>query len=461
MSKNETTSEAVTHADKAFGDRRTNRGAVNAAWLVRLRWVAVIGQLVTIAVAALAFQVKLELAPLLTIVIFTAATNFVLAIWLSLRDSHPTRPLASRNGQLLLAAVMTLDLLSLTGLLYFAGGPTNPFTIFYFVNLALSAVILPARWSWALTGVAIVCLAFLFVDHVELPELERPPDSQRSIAHERLTLGQQGLLVALAAGAIVLIYFITRVTRELSQRENQLRIAEQQRARSEKLEALGTLAAGAGHELATPLSTIAVVAKELTHHLEGVDVPQTVKEDVTLIRSEVDLCRSILDRMKGNVGQAIAEQTKAITIERLIEEVMDGLHQCERVQIDVADGIAERPISLPVQSVAQAIRGVLQNALDASSPNDTVQFTVLRTDAAFRLEVQDRGVGMSEEVLARAGEPFFTTKEPGKGMGLGLFLTRSVVERLGGTLRLYSNREQGVTAVIELPDESASTQPAW
>ncbi len=354
-----------------------------------------------------------------------------------------------------------VDLLSLTALLYFAGGPTNPFTIFYFVNLALSAVILPARWSWALTGVAIVCLAFLFVDHVELPELERPPGSQRSIAHERLTLGQQGLLVALAAGAIVLIYFITRVTRELSQRENQLRIAEQQRARSEKLEALGTLAAGAGHELATPLSTIAVVAKELTHHLEGVDVPQTVKEDVTLIRSEVDLCRSILDRMKGNVGQAIAEQTKAITIERLIEEVMDGLHQCERVQIDVADGIAERPISLPVQSVAQAIRGVLQNALDASSPNDTVQFTVLRTDGAFRLEVQDRGVGMSEEVLARAGEPFFTTKEPGKGMGLGLFLTRSVVERLGGTLRLYSNREQGVTAVIELPDESASTQPAW
>ncbi len=443
---------AATTAPPASGripDRRTNRLAVNAAWLMRLRWVAVVGQLVTIAVAALVFQVELQLWPLFAIVAFTASTNVAFTLWVSIHKRGQARAPAARNEHLLLAAVMTMDLLALTALLYFAGGPVNPFTIFYFVNLALSAVILPARWGWTLTGVAIVCLAFLFVFHVELPELERPAGG--GDATDGLSLGQQGLLVAIVTGAVVVIYFITRVTRELSQREKELRDAEQRRARSDKLEALGTLAAGAGHELRTPLSTIAVVAKELTRHLEGVDVPELVKEDVALIRGEVDLCRSILDRMSGNVAQATAEPTSTITIRALTREVLNGLHHQDRVLVELGDGLGRERIALPVQSVAQAIRGVLQNALDASAADQAVEFRATVDGGQLRFEIRDRGCGMSEDVLARAGEPFFTTKQPGEGMGLGLFLTRSVVERLGGAVRLRSNPGRGVTALIELP----------
>ncbi|MCH7729621.1 MAG: HAMP domain-containing histidine kinase [Planctomycetes bacterium] len=427
--------------------RLANRLAINASWLMRLRWVAVVGQLLTIGVAAIVFDVKLRLAPLLSIVTFTGATNVIFTVWLSWEQRHGKKALRGGTGQLLLFAVMALDVLLLTGLLYFAGGLKNPFTMFYFVNLSLSAVILPARWGWTLTAIAVICIAALFVGHVPLPELEQ-------VDHASLLsrpLQQQGLLVALAGCSVVVIYFVTRVTRELRLRERQLRNAEQQRARSEHLEALGTLAAGAGHELATPLSTIAVVAKELTLHLEGVTVPDSVKEDVSLIRSEVDHCRSILDRMSIDLKDAGQEEVSRVTVTQLVEEVLEGITHRQRVSVLLDKSVENRELSVPLHSVAQAIRGVVQNALDAAPGEEPVDIAVAVVEQKLRTTVRDHGAGMAPDVLERAGQPFFTTKSPGEGMGLGLFLTRSVLERLGGTLELSSGQGRGVTAVMELP----------
>ena len=112
---------------------------------------------------------------------------------------------------------------------------------------------------------------------------------------------------------------------------------------------------------------------------------------------------------------------------------------------------------MPVQSAAQAVRGVLQNAFGASELHQEIEFVVACNPVRIVMEVRDRGCGMSADVLARAGEPFFTTKEPGQGMGLGLFLTRNVIERLCGTLELTSNSHGGITAVIELPAKLTST----
>ena len=184
----------------------------------------------------------------------------------------------------------------------------------------------------------------------------------------QLTLQQVGLVTAVGLCAGVAIYFITRVTRELQERERELRTAESQKARSERLEALATLAAGAGHELASPLSTIAVIAKDLSRHLEGTDVPETVIEDVGLIRSELDHCRKILDGMASGAGQALGEEMLPVTSRELLEETLEGLSGRDRVTLDLDDVSTSSSIVVPFTGMANALRGLIRNGLDASPP---------------------------------------------------------------------------------------------
>ncbi len=246
-------------------DLCASRMAVNASWLLRLRWVAVAGQLVTVGFVVLILGVQLPLAPVLFVVAFTAATNVGFALWQRIPSARRHELLPRLAGHRLLGTVMTVDLLALTALLYFAGGPRNPFTLFYIVNLALAAVVLPSGWVWSLTGIATLCVLGLFIDHVELPALAgSEPIAIEGVAGGNLE--QLGLLVAFVTCASVIVYFITRVTGELRRREVELRTAEQHQARSARLESLATLAAGTAHELASPLSTIAGVVKELTKH---------------------------------------------------------------------------------------------------------------------------------------------------------------------------------------------------
>lgn len=423
----------------------------NAPWLIRLRWVAAIGQLATIAVATLVFRVRLPLIPLIAVVAITALTNLLFAWGIRgrLRTAAPRR-----NSHRLLALLMGLDLFSLGTLLYFTGGAENPFIVFYFVNLALAAVILPPLASWTLTAISIASVFVLLVVHHPLPDL-RAPLAPPGIDMPT-TLAQWGLWIAHSACAIVVVYFITRVTRELQDREAALRLAESTRSRSDKLEALGTLAAGAGHELATPLSTIAVVANELSKHLQGSSVPQAVLDDVRLIRDEVRNCRGILVRMTAHAAHGPLDPPQAITVGELLGEVLREMPQAPRVERVIGAPVANTRIVVPVQSVAQAIRGVVQNALDAAS--GPCQLAATLDPPQVVVQVRDQGPGMPRDVLARAGEPFFTTKEPGNGMGLGLFLTRSVVERIGGTLRLTSEAGHGVTAEIRIPIERPASE---
>ena len=422
----------------------TQRFTVNFAWLLRLRWCAAAGQLATVAYVSLGIGATLPVGPLLALIALTAGSNLALEIWRR-RLGGPAFS-DPRRGQSLIAAIMIVDLMSLTGMLYFTGGLANPFVVFYFVNLALGGVVLPGGWSWTLCGLSVAGLGALALRHQELAVLDG--------AAENSTLHRQATLIALAGCAAVVTYFITRVTGALQRRERELRFAERRQERSQRLEALATLAAGAAHELASPLSTIAVVAKELTKNLDDADVSSTVTKDVQLIRSELDHCRSILNRMSGHAGQAVGEEVVSIRVDELIREVIAGLRNdgAQRVDVSLNEPECSLRLRAPLQALALAIRGVLQNALDAD-PHRVQLAAPSQAPGEIVLTIVDRGNGMSADVVRRAGEPFFTTKDPGMGMGLGLFLTRSVVERLGGALRLVSRPGQGTTAEITLPTE--------
>jgi two-component system, sensor histidine kinase RegB len=427
------------------------RLVINPGWLVKLRWAAVIGQILTISIVGWGFRIPLAYTPLLVIIAIIAATNVAFHLWCHRMGRQPLVAQRASRVESVLGSLLLLDLCLLTGLLYYSGGAENPFVLFYLVNLALSAVLLRPLWAWTLTFLATAAMRMLIAVHVPFPvardELIPTPLGELSGA-QLVGLGQ---LVAVATAATVITYFVTRLTRDQARLEQELRTIDQRRARSEKLEALGALAGGAAHELASPLSTIAVVVKELSRRVANSPAPSELTDDLQLIREEVDRCRTILNRMAADAGEVSGEGVSLVSPDELLEEILSGLRLRSRVQKTLGPGVEQARLWIPKVALAQALRGLVQNALDASGSTGVVTLSAEIAGKRLRLVCRDQGVGMPAEVLARAGEPFYTTKGVGRGMGLGLFLARSVVDRLGGSLDLKSVAEEGTTATVQIP----------
>jgi two-component system, sensor histidine kinase RegB len=469
---------------REFDEAHSERVLLNLSWLIKLRWAAVAGQLLAIVVAWQIFEVRLPVGPLLLVIGTAAVTNLMLQLWfgsqmtkLGLRgpdssvigrlsaiigaaqagalqqnleqhdkaESSLAKSVVGRWGETLILGLMVLDMLLLTSLLYFSGGPSNPFVIFYLVNILLVAVLVRPLWSAILTILAFLCYGLLFIDHRPLPVLELSARGERSGLH----LG--AILAAFATAAVTLLYFYLRVTLELDRFEKALARSRQAQERSAKLTAMATLAAGAAHELSSPLSTIAIVSKELLNSLEAHAASEEECEDVRLIRREVQRCRSILDQMAHDAGESTGEAFQSFGVRELVAVIMDGLRNSDRVHVHLHAEILSEALHLPLTAVAQALRGLLKNALDASVGSKGVLLELSRADGQLLLLVRDEGRGMSPEVLEQAENPFFTTKEAGQGMGLGLLLTRNVLERLGGSMELTSEVGVGTSARITLP----------
>jgi len=430
---------------------------LNATWLLKLRWVAVVGQLVTIAGSEFFFQTQIPMAWAMAIVIaITAISNLFLTFWFrrwkQFEDRSEADP-APVPGDLVLGLVMVMDMLSLTALLFTTGGPNNPFCLFFFVNLSLSALMVNRRWAWAINGLTIVCFAGLMFEHHDLEQLDLGLDTIRS--RQDVSLNHLGMLVAFATCASVIVYFMTRLTDELRNQQREVRRAQALRASSEKIEALGTLAAGTAHELATPLSTIAVVARDVEQAFEEhpPDFPgaEDVIEDVHLIRSQLDRCRRILDRMASHAGETIGESIESVTVEQISIASLEGLIGRGRVQLNLPESASTEKLDVPLDGLSQAMRGLVQNAIDADPTDRAVVVNVIREPANWRWEIRDQGQGMSPEQLSRVSEPFYTTKAPGKGMGLGVFLAKNVLRRIGGKIEIQSTVDEGTCVSVLLP----------
>ncbi len=412
------------------------RNRVNLRWLIKLRWGSVIGQLATILGVTWLIDIRLPLLPLFLIVAVEAASNAVASLWLSRTNSEV--------HEHHLAALMALDVGLLTSLLYFTGGPQNPFTFLYLVNIALAAIALRAQWTWMLVALALVGVGILpMVGYRELP-LSHLSSGQRQ------ALGQQGMWVAFGVTAGFVVHFLWRVSRALAAREQELVAARRLTTRQDQLASLATVAAGAAHELATPLGTIALVAKELTRSVPNPDNLESSLADLQLIREQVARCRLILDQMGAGLGRSSEQVVEETSAPELIRDALGGVRAEPAVFVEVDDVARERSLRLPTRAVSQALRALIINAQDAC-PEGRVSVAARAWGKQLVFEIADCGKGMGPEVLSRVSEPFFTTKPPGSGMGLGLYLTRAVAESLGGSLHMHSQPGQGTTVSLELP----------
>jgi two-component system sensor histidine kinase RegB len=422
------------------------RNWVNIQWLARLRWAEIAGQASTVLVGQFLLDGALPIASLLLVIGIGLVSNLGLELYFfgdRRRDTLRVNE-ASMSGQWpkrtvhewQIALLMMLDVGILTGLLYLTGGPHNPFGLLYVVQIALATVLLRAKWAWLLGALSFVGFGMLLVVHHPLVI----PEDNRAV----------GLWVALGVASAFVVHFLQRITTALAERETELTEARGLAARQERLGSLATMAAGAAHELSTPLGTVALAAKELERALAGRD-PE-LAADARLIREQVGRCRAILEQMAQGAG-TVGEGVAACTVGELVEEAMVGTRAAPTVLRNVPAELASWPLRLPPRAVSQALRSLVTNAQDASPPNTTVVVAVRRDSDTLSIAIRDRGAGMPSEVMARIGEPFFTTKAPGRGMGLGLFLARAVIEGVGGSLQIDSTEGGGTEVRVTLPTD--------
>jgi len=411
------------------------------SWLVLVRWTTVLA-----GVGAVVAGREVVPSALPTVTGVTVLTAWVLSnVWLT----WTVRTRRAQGSTTVAGTLVCVDVLVLSWLLLMTGGVLNPASIFYLVLIVVAALVLGRTWTWIVTTLSVTGYAALF--------LAQPDEFQAAQAmHPEIGLHMRGMWLAFAVTALIVAILVTRLAIAVERRDVALGELRDRAARTSRAAGLATLAAGAAHELSTPLATIAVAARELERRTDA-HPDQALREDARLIRAEIDRCRHILDAMAGQAGESLGETPRPVSIADVVTEVRARLRgaDAQRVNVEAPENIR---VVWPLQVVARAVGNLAQNALHAST--DVVSVIARATPDGFvRLAVIDTGTGMSPEQLNRAGEPFFTTKPAGVGTGLGLFIARSSVEQLGGTLSLVSAPGRGTTATIVLPSDVLSATP--
>ena len=406
------------------------------AWLPFVRWVTCVVLWAVVAAVWLFPHLDLPLRTVAPFGLAAAICRTLVAILAQRRLDVPTP---------LMGLSWCAEAALLTGLLDITGGPFNPFIVMYVPYIWLATATLGSPWGLAVTAVSLAGFGWLVIDHVQAELAE----------HHRLNDFPTHLFTMWLSGAAIaelVAYYVARARAVLDQRQQQLDNARDRAMRSEHLASLTTLAAGAAHELSTPLATIAVAARELERNadrLAALHPVDSLKDDARLIRTEVDRCQVILDGMSGRAPDGAPSTTESLTPAAMAHLVRSRLTdaQQQRLLVEIDPALGAPAVAGP--AMVQAISSLLKNAFDASDATSQVSLRLTRREGMVRVEVHDRGAGMSAEVRRRVGEPFYTTKQPGQGLGLGLFLTRTFAERQGGTLQFES--ANGTTAILEIP----------
>jgi two-component system, sensor histidine kinase RegB len=398
--------------------------------LLLLRSALLLAQGVAIAIAQVYLQIPLPWRAMVGVLFALAGISF--GVWLSLR-----------GGRIVSAAEFFLHLLtdvgSLSVLLYLCGGSANPFVSFYLVPLVIAAIALPAAYAWAMAALTVGCYALLFYFYI--------PVSALHFEHD-FGLHLFGMWVNFLVSALTIAWLVARMAHAIRRRDDQIARQREEALRNERIVALGTLAAGAAHELSTPLSTMAVVLGEMAHeHPRDAEL----RRDIATLRTQVDVCKHTITCMVAAAGQARAEGGRAQPLDEFLRETLERWRLMRpAVSIDqYLAGASPAPSIVTEQTLQQALISLLNNAADASPQH--VELDCRWDRERLDVEIRDRGPGLSREAAVHAGQRFFTTKPAGEGNGIGLMLARATLERLGGRVDLRARQGGGACTRLELP----------
>jgi two-component system sensor histidine kinase RegB len=423
---------AASSASAAAADVEYVAGHKNMLQLIELRWIAVIGQITTIAGAILVFDVRLPLVQMLEVLACLIAFNVASHLrW------HEHRPVT--NNELFLA--LLVDVASLTMQLYLSGGTTNPFAFLYLLQVILSAVLLEAWSTWTIVGITLACLAGLAVF---AEPLALPFDHARGVG----SLYVQGMLICFVLNAALLVVFISRISSTLRAKAALLADLRQRAAEEEHIVRMGLLASGAAHELGTPLATLSVILGDWKRMPEFRQNPELL-EEIGEMQAQLKRCKSIVSGILLSAGEARGESAVRTTIRGFLDDLVEDWQDSRPVREFVY--LNRIGHDLPVafdEALKQMIDNVLDNALEASP--DWVCLEAWLEDGTLLLAVRDRGPGFLPNMLANFGKPYQSSKGRAGG-GLGLFLVVNVARTLGGSVAATNRLDGGAEVRLTLP----------
>nr|WP_245944313.1 ATP-binding protein [Marinospirillum perlucidum] len=376
-------------------------------------------------------------------VIITMALINLLTWW---RLNWP-RPVADIEYLLHLLA----DVVGLSLLFYLTGGANNPFISYFLVPLTISAATLPWRFTWILACYILASYTFLIFFHHPVPQLSHQHPASG------LSLHLLGMWVNFILSTGLITVFVFKMAQSLRNRDADLSQTREQALRDEQIMAVATQAAGTAHELGTPLSTLAVMLKEMSN--EHQDDPELLT-DLKLLRQQVDTCKVTLQSLVSNADRSRLLNPETKPLKDFLKEVLEHwevLRPDVRYCIDWPKPPTPEPWILADITLQQALINLLNNAADASGKKP-VTLTMEWNAVEAQIEIHDQGPGIPMEIAERLGQTFISTKS--KGLGLGLFLTHATINRLGGAVRLYNHSQGGTLTEVRIPVLAAQTSPS-
>ncbi|CAA0103155.1 ATP-binding protein [Zhongshania aliphaticivorans] len=400
--------------------------------LVQLRWLAVLGQLLTILLTHYGFGVELPLQVMLSVLAGLALFNAFNE--LGLRLKHRVRTAELFMGLL-------VDMGTLTIQLYLSGGATNPFVFLYLLQVGLAAVLLAPSFAWALLGVATLC--FLWLAEAGRP-LDLPQDYHLGIRSYYV----EGMLICLVLNAALLVVFINRINR--THREHDARLAElrQRAAEEEHILRMGLLASGAAHELGTPLATISVILGDW-RHMPSLNSDPDLYEEITEMQTQLQRCKTIVSGILMSAGETRGESSEETSVCDFFNGLVNEWKSTRKVREFNFQNRFGEDVDIASDTVLkQTICNLLDNALEASP--DWVGLDLSRDEDMLLIQVFDRGPGFAKEVFNRLGQPYQSTKGR-PGSGLGLFLVFNVARILGGQVSARNLENRGAEISLRLP----------
>ena len=416
---------------------RPGPGPIRVRTLVITRWLAVAGQVVALLVVSEGLHAPLPMFWSMLAVACSAVVN----IWTGL-----SRGLNGWHSEREAALYLAYDLLQLAALLYLTGGLENPFGLLFLVPVTISATILGRGSTIWLTLLAFLCVTLLARYHMPLPWPEAgfalPP------------IFTVGTWVALVLGMVFLTFYAWRVADESRRVSDALAETQLTLAREQTLSSLGALAAAAAHELGTPLGTIALVAAEMAR-----DLPDDSEfgDDMRLLNSQVARCREILARIASNPTEGEEEAFPRLSLGAIAAAAAEPFrHEGVTLLVETAPGEGVEPREPLVHrspEMQQGLANLMENAFDYARGQVRV---VVGWDAErLRLEITDDGPGFAQAVLGNLGEPYVSTRRGRGRMGLGVFISKTLLERTGANVRFYNpGRGAGARVVIVWPRQA-------
>lgn len=409
-----------------------NRNLVRLTIVRGITWT---GFLLAIVVGVELLGFNLPVTAVVSVVIAMGILN--IATWWRLG-----RPRAVEHIEYLLH--LLADITGLTLLFYFSGGSTNPFITYYLVPVTIAAATLPWRHAWACAGSAMAGYSFLMFYYHPIPQLGHINSDVM------LNLHVLGMWLNFGLSAGLVTFFIYKMAYALRSRDKALSRTREAALRNEQVLAVATQAAGTAHELGTPLSTMAILLKEMQ---EEAPEDGTLHQDIRLLRQQVDICKSRLQHLVTSSDRQRMAEPEILDAQEWLTGVVQRwlvLRPDVSHQFDITDKRG-RPWLAVDTTLDQALMNLLNNAADANPERIAVRLDW--QEESVVIDIRDHGPGIAMSIADQLGDTFISTKS--KGMGIGLFLTHATINRFGGGVSLYNHPEGGTLTEVTLPRSSA------